>query len=251
MKSKFLFLAFLMPLFTVAQNNEGEVVYTETIQFTIDLPDDMADEMKDMMPSSQSYTKSLIFNGKATLYNDWEGGENEDLELNHERDGMQIKMVMTRPVNILYSDLGNDTSVNSREFFGRMFLIEGNAKKFPWKLTGEQKNLEGYICQKATCQVDEDNIVAWFTPQIPISSGPDGYGGLPGLILEINMNDGQRTITPLKIELKELDKDAMVQPKKGKKVSQEEFDKIEEEKIKEMEAEMGGSGGGIKMIIRN
>ena len=29
------------------------------------------------------------------------------------------------------------------------------------------------------------NVVAWFTPEIPIATGPSWYGGLPGLILEI------------------------------------------------------------------
>ena len=39
-------------------------------------------------------------------------------------------------------------------------------------------------------------------------------------------------------------------PKKGKKVSQEEFEAIVDEKTKEMEEEMGGSGG-IQIKIRN
>ncbi len=251
MKFTFLFLAFLIPMFSIAQNNEGEVVYTETIKLNIELPEEMAEEMKGMIPSSQTVTKSLVFNNKATLYKDWEAGENEDLELNHESEGMEFKMVMTRPENTVYSNLEDGTSVNSREFFGRMFLIDGNAKKFQWKLTGEQKKVKDYTCQKAICQVDENNIEAWFTPQIPVSSGPGEYCGLPGLILELNVNEDERTITPLKIELKELDKESIVKPKKGKKISREDFDKMEKEKMKEMEKEMGGSGGGVKMIIRN
>lgn len=251
MKSKFLIIAFILPLFAIAQNTEGEIVYTETIKLTIELPEDMAEEMKGMIPSSQSFTKCLLFNEKEAVYKDWAGGENEDLELNHESDGMQFKMVMDRPENILYSDLENGTSVNSREFFGRMFLIDGEASKFQWKLTGEQKKIQDYVCQKATCQADEEKIEAWFTPQIPISAGPGEYNGLPGLILEINVNDGERTYTPHQIELKKLEKNIIVQPSKGKKVSREEFEEIEAEKMKEMEEEMGGSGGGVRMIIRN
>ena len=35
-------------------------------------------------------------------------------------------------------------------------------------------------------------MTAWFTPEIPVSTGPAMYGGLPGLILEIS--DGNRTM---------------------------------------------------------
>ena len=251
MKSTILLIAFFLPFFSFAQQTEGEVVYTETVKLTIDLPDDMDEEMKKMIPSSQSFTKSLKFNEKASLYDDWEAGENEDLNISHESEGMEFNFKMQRPENIYYSDLENSTFINSRDFFGRMFLINGDAKKYAWKMTGEQKKISDYVCQKATCTNGDDIIIAWFTPQISVSSGPNGYSGLPGLILEMDINNGERTITPFKIELKELDKKAIAAPDKGKKMSQEEFDKIEAEKMKEMDAEMGGSGGGIKMIIRN
>ncbi|MEZ4957572.1 MAG: hypothetical protein R2825_28695 [Saprospiraceae bacterium] len=58
------------------------MVYTNQ-QITLELPDGMAEEMKGMIPSSQSFTKSLIFNENAAIYNDWEGAENEDLNINH------------------------------------------------------------------------------------------------------------------------------------------------------------------------
>ncbi|MEO1258770.1 MAG: GLPGLI family protein [Bacteroidota bacterium] len=248
MKSKFFLFALLLPLFSIAQQNEGEVVYTETIKMNIDLPDDMDEKMRAMIPTSQSFTKSLIFNEKESLYTDWEAGENEDLEISHEEDGMDFQMVMKRPENIYYADLANQSIVNKQEFFGRMFLITGEATAYPWKLTGEQKKINDFICQKATCTHKEQNITAWFTPQIPLSTGPNGYGGLPGLVLEVDINDGERTITPLEINLKAIEKGKIEKPTKGKKVTKEEFTKIRDEKMKEMNAETGGSGV-IKMIV--
>lgn len=252
MKSIFLLMALLIPFFSWAQSTEGEIVYSVTVQLDIDLPDDMDENMKKMIPSSQTATKSLKFNQQESLYDDWEAGENEDLEVDHQEGDMEFKMVMKRPENIFYSDHQKGTYVNSQEFFGRHFLITGDSKKCDWKLTGEQKKIEGFVCQKATCQMEEEPLVAWFTPQIPVSAGPNGYGGLPGMILEMDINNGQRTFVPDKIDLRKLDKKEIKQPEKGKKVTQEEFNEIRDEKMKELDMEMGGSsGGGVKMIIRN
>ena len=248
MKSRLFLFVLLLPFFSIAQQTEGEVVYTETIKMQIDLPDDMDEKMKAMIPSSQSYTKSLIFNEKESLYNDWDAGENEDLEISHEEDGMDFQMVMKRPENVFYTDLVNKSIVNKQEFFGRNFLISGEVTAYPWKLTGEQKKINDFICQKATCVHNEQNIEAWFAPQVPLSTGPSGYGGLPGLILEVDVNDGERTITPLKINLGEIQENKIEKPTKGKKVTKEEFTKIRDEKMKEMNAETGG-GGVIKMIV--
>ena len=69
------------------------------------------------------------------------------------------------------------------------------------------------------------------------------------MILKLDRNDGEIIIEAKNVELKKLDKKAIKAPKKGKKVTQEEFEKIRDEKIKEMEAEMGG--GGNRIIIKN
>ena len=76
-------------------------------------------------------------------------------------------------------------------------------------------------------------ITAWYTPQIPVSAGPAGYHGLPGLILETN--DGSQTIICSKIVINPKKSNDIVEPKKGKKVTQKEFDLIMEKKMAEME----------------
>lgn len=251
MKSVILFFSMILPFMIQAQLKEGTVIFTETLQLNIELPEDMEEQMKDMIPGSQSYTKSLLFNEKESLYTDYEPAENEDIEVAHESDGMEFKMVMKRPENIHYANLESGDFINSREFFGRMFLIDGTTKNLSWKLTGEQKKVLDYVCQKATFKDDEMEVVAWFTPQIQVSAGPDSFAGLPGLILEVDIDNGERTIVASSVNMEALSADAITAPSKGKKVSKEKFEKIQEEKMKEMETEMGGSGGGMKVIVRN
>ncbi|MFN8326124.1 GLPGLI family protein [Flavobacterium sp.] len=66
--------------------------------------------------------------------------------------------------------------------------------KTNWIITDEVKKINGYICYKATCvleQLYEDdfvegqNLTAWFTPEIKTSSGPNCFSDLPGLIVQL------------------------------------------------------------------
>jgi GLPGLI family protein len=87
----------------------------------------------------------------------------------------------------------------------------------------------------------EIEVIAWYTPDIPISQGPENYWGLPGLILEVS--DGKTVILCSKIVMNPKEKKEIKAPKKGKIVSQQEYDKIVAEKMEEWR-EMGRQGGG-------
>jgi GLPGLI family protein len=96
----------------------------------------------------------------------------------------------------------------------------------------------------------EVTVTAWYTPEVPLNQGPGEYWGLPGLILEVSA--GQTTIVCSKIVMNPKDKTEINSPDKGKEVSQEEFDKIVNDKMEEMRERWGkGSGrrggGGFRM----
>jgi len=60
-----------------------------------------------------------------------------------------------------------------------------------------------------------EKIVAWFTAAIPVSDGPEGYYGLPGMILELEINNGTATISTSKITLS-LEEKIVLPKQKGK-----------------------------------
>lgn len=72
-------------------------------------------------------------------------------------------------------------------------LIIKKPPKRNWKILDEQKVIDGYMCYKATNEYIVENsvgifthpVIAWFCPQLPYPFGPNGYGNLPGLILEL------------------------------------------------------------------
>ncbi|GGG34616.1 GLPGLI family protein [Dokdonia pacifica] len=90
-----------------------------------------------------------------------------------------------------------------------------------------------------------ETITAWYTPMIPASHGPDDFGGLPGLILELSTSN--TTMLCTKVVLNPKEEIVIEVPEKGKKVTREEYAEIVEEKAKEMAERFGGGnrrGGG-------
>jgi GLPGLI family protein len=92
----------------------------------------------------------------------------------------------------------------------------------------------------------EITITAWYAPEIPISQGPEGYWGLPGLILEVN--DGKTTILCSKIVLNAKEKAEIKAPNNGKVLTQAEYDEAVTKKMEEMmEMNQGQGRGGMQM----
>ncbi|WP_264526183.1 GLPGLI family protein [Flavobacterium sp. N502536] len=95
-------------------------------------------------------------------------------------------------------------------------------------------------------------ITAWYSPEIPVNQGPENYWGLPGLILEVN--DGRTTILCSKIVLNAKDKAEIKPSKKGKVISQKDYDETVIKKMEEFRemnrGREGGPGGGPVLIRR-
>ena len=85
-------------------------------------------------------------------------------------------------------------------------------------------------------------VVAWYTPQIPINQGPDDFWGLPGLILEVNAD--KTTILCTKIVMNPDEKEEIEKPEKGEEVTQAKYNEIITKKMQEMREMYGGRRGG-------
>ena len=153
--------------------------------------------------------------------------------------------------NETYTNFDEGTVTEKRDFMGRTFLISSDQTTLAWKLTGEQSEYQGFAVQKAVAERDSSMIEAWFSPEIPVSAGPETFSGLPGMILVLSINEDQMVFSAKEINLEGIEEGVLKAPKKGKKVSREEFDEIMAEKMKEMEAQYGSRGGNRIMIRHN
>jgi len=231
-----LFVSFTIPLFS--QATQGEIIYEEKINVHKSLPPEMED-FKAQLPEFRTTKRVLYFNESESLYTEMKKDETEEnWSSASRRRGRRWKDERN-----LYSNFDEKLYLEEREFFGRKFLINGAGESIKWKITPEQKQVGSYLCQKVTFQDTSQNLVAWFTPMIPVSSGPAEYGQLPGMILHIDINEGEKMYTAVEINLKELETTLIVRPEKGDKVTREEYDAIVKEKTEEMRAQFSGNGG--------
>jgi GLPGLI family protein len=90
--------------------------------------------------------------------------------------------------------------------------------------------------------VDMIEIEAWYTPMIPVSHGPGDYWGLPGLILEVSVDN--TTLLCSKIVMNPQEKVKIEAPNKGKLVTKKEYKEIIAEKMQEMRNNRGRGSFG-------
>ena len=95
---------------------------------------------------------------------------------------------------------------------------------------------------------DTTFVTAWYTPEIPVSQGPNNTFGLPGLILELKQDQFSYLCT--KIELNPAEPVTIEKPSKGQKVTQAEADRIRDEKLQEMMKKYDTGDGGTTRVIR-
>ena len=245
---------------------------------------DMQKMMEERMKKMFEKTFILNFDKSASIYKEEEkldatpqGG-----------GGMRMMSSMTGGGGTFYKNVKDKAYTVDKEFMGKEFLVKDSLANLKWKMEAETRVIGGYTCYKATAvkaasktdfrnfrpkreeetkkETDkpaeekktnfmdavempkEITITAWYTPEIPVNQGPEGYWGLPGLILEVN--DGKTIILCSKVVLNPKDKVEIKSVTKGKVVTQKEYDETVIKKMEEFREMNQGRGGRGGMEIR-
>lgn len=228
-----------------AQGSDGVITYEVKVNLHRRIPPGQ-EAQKAMIPEFRTTKQQLFFNANESLYKPLIEDEEEDMVSGH---GGGVRIQMRQPNDEVYINPANTSLISKREFMGKDYLIEDTLKISPWKLGTETKEIQGYLCKMAW-YVDERQpdrkleITAWYTDQLRPMLGPEQFGTLPGAVLAVDVNSGERVLVARKIEMRELKKSEMKIPASGQKVTQAEFRKIVEETMRQM-------GGNGRMVIRN
>ncbi|RQO31125.1 hypothetical protein DBR32_10500 [Taibaiella sp. KBW10] len=200
----------------------------------------------DMLPSEKKSMKVLYFTPEATLYEN-SNMKREESDEYKEGNGM-VRIVSQEPDEKIYTDLKLQKQTEQKDLMGKMFLVQRTSiPASKWKATGRQKKILGMPCMEATMMDDSGKyqVMAWYTTAIPVSSGPNGKSGLPGMIMELSIGE---TMQITAVDINTIDAKMLTkvkEPTKGKKVTDTEFEAIEQKKIAEMQQQFGGNGNVI------
>lgn len=257
------FSLFLLISFNVsAQNFQGKAYYASKLNNDMDLSNrDIPEEIKkriiEQNKSMSSKNYILEFKNDVSLYT-------EEVKLDQSTNqqgfgGMRRMILSSQDLGNYYKNVSEKKFTNQKDLFGKIFLVKDSLQQFDWKFENDIKTIGNYTCFKATTAIvnyrqkfpfnrnpDEDMaekmeeqepeimlVTAWYTLDIPVKQGPGKFWGLPGLILEVHTENNVLLCT--KIELERGKKNTVTEPKKGKVVSQEEYNKILKDKQKELQ----------------
>ena len=244
---------------------------------------DMQKMIEERMKKMFEKTFILNFDKSASIYK-----EEEKLDAPGQGGGFRMMSSFAGGGGTYYKNVKDKQYSNDKEFMGKEFMVKDSLTSLNWKMEAETRVIGGYTCYKATAikkpsatdfrnmrprkeqsevkdgakpaeekktnfldavEVPKEIVItAWYTPEIPVSQGPEGYWGLPGLILEVN--DGRTTILCSKVVLNPKDKVEIKPITKGKVVSQKEYDDAVMKKMEEWREMNQGRGGNGGMQIR-
>jgi GLPGLI family protein len=245
MKKLLTFLLFLLP--AAAAGQQGAILYDRAVQYDFEIPEELAERLADytdLMPSANVTSILLFFNESASLMMPAPVEEEEVLTGMEQRaQGLAARLKMgstsRSDQEVLlqaYVSFEDGTVAEAYEFMGRTFLIPGTQPSYAWKISGEQSEFLGYTVQKATTLQDSTTIEAWFAPEIPVAAGPGLFGGLPGMILVVSVNDGHTVYSATEVNLTSVEDGVIKPPDEGSEVSRDEYEEIVAEKLEELEA---------------
>lgn len=233
MKPQFLtvLIFFFFTFSLCAQITEGTIIYEVKINLHQLLPEDM-EGMKESIPEFQDLKKELVFTRDQSLFVDYEE------EVGRGR-GSWFRMGARE---IHHHNLPENKYTVQRGLMNDDYLIEEDVERHPWTLTGRSEMIAGKICQLAYRVDDRDSsmIEVWFTPEIPLSIGPENYFGLPGAVLMAVINYNEKIYIATEI-INHAVSDSRVQvPTRGKRVSRKEYEEISEKMMEEFRSRAGG-----------
>lgn len=253
-----------------AQGFTGRAYYKSTSKISISM--DSTKMAPEQMAQIQASLKKQMEQNYTLSFTQTESTWKQDASLGSgpataSSGGSVFMVASSGEGSTLYKNVAGNY-LREQEMMGKEYLIKDKAEPFEWELSEETKKIGNYTAQKAsftkivdsrqfsTGMTEMENVkdtiqvTVWFTPEIPVSHGPEYYFGLPGLILEVQ-NQG-RTLICEKIELNPSAEPVVIErPSKGKEMTQAEVRVVVEEGMKQMmNRYQGKPGSGATMQIR-
>lgn len=160
------------------------------------------EQMKKRMPKYRTDFFQLTFNKHKSVYRISQEEENPVAANQFWRVSWNNAVMM---------DLAQKRMQSEKSVYDRNYHIDDSIPVYTWKVTGEYREIAGHLCRKATTIImDSLYIIAFYTDEIPVSSGPESFTGLPGMILGVVIPKLYFTIFATKVETQLIDEKEFV-----------------------------------------
>ena len=150
----------------------------------------------------------------------------------------------TENPDVYYTSFTDSLVTDKRQIMDRGFIMEDKWLVPEWEIPANQQLNMAYTLPSKlafTVSPEGDTLTAYFTETIPLGIGPRGYGGLPGAIVYLKVeNEGvytEYTMTTMQPNPPEL---ALAKPTEGDKITRERFEKIAAKRKEAMERRRRG-----------
>ncbi len=223
MKRLFLIPVFLLITVTALKaqfTTTGKIEYERKVNIYAQMAEmennEWFERLKAQIPKFSSSFFDLTFDTARSLYKPGKEVEGNSM----------LKMFGGGPAmeNVVYSDFVGGKVTANKKVYEQKFLVQDSLRKMDWMIKDEIRTIANYKCRKAVGRMcDSVYVVAFYTEDIVVSGGPEMFGGLPGMILELAIPRLHTTWVADKVELivpKETD---FVIPEKGKKTTEAEL----------------------------
>jgi GLPGLI family protein len=174
-------------------------------------------ELLDKMPTYRITYFDLVFDSSVSVFKiGREPAEDKWKNMWGENNGEE---------NLVHNDFVTGLTTASKQVFEKKFLVQDTMLQIEWRITDETRDIAGFECRKAVGKFyDSLYVIAFYTDQIAIPSGPALYNGLPGVILGLAFPRFYTTWFATKVELIEPKLTEVAMPAaKGKKINRKEL----------------------------
>jgi len=229
-----------------AQVVQGVIHYELTIDMHRTLPANRP-ELRNFIPQYRTDHFSLYFNSEATSY------KPRQVQTQEVTGGGGMRVVMRAPRVETHIDRRSRARTVSLDFMGRNMLIVDTVGIEPWRFGRETMQIAGYTVMMAWTKdtVNNMEITAWFSPQLPPLQGPDRFVTLPGTVLAVDINNGERVWVARSIEGREVTPEELTisRPNRAEVMTREQFSTFLEAQIQRMNQNNPGSGAMLRSFI--
>lgn len=229
------------PMLFLQAQQKGTITYERTVNMHRRMQDE---QMKAMVPEFRTTKHVLLFSDSISVYKSIKEDEAPD-PFDHNGGGGPRIMIRIGPGEngVFYKNFSTKRIEEQTELADKNYIIDDTIKAQPWKLSDETRMIAKHTCKKATMKTMTGNeVTAWYADDIPTPAGPENFGSLSGLILAVDVNDGEVVFTAIDIN-QHVDSKELLEPKTGKHISRAEFQK-------KMDEVFGPAGPGGRRMMR-